>query len=378
MQNYANYTKKDLIVMKLLHYFITEQGYSPIILRGAKDEIWLENQEKSYKIIRIVSNYIHNNAQYEEDLFRTKSIIKSIKKKTFNIKMNTLSIFVNLGDNVNLISDDHLDCVLLEDEKDISRYSFIYDYFPNIEEKMDFSEKGVNLFVKITNDINQKNIAESKKIDDIFTPKKPILTSILMGINIVIFLISFIFNYSDQIITLLSTYGPYIRQGEYYRLLTGAFVQVDMLHLIFNMYALNVIGSQIESFYGKWKYLFVYLFSAIAGSLLSITFSNNPSIGSSGAIFGLLGAILYFGYYYRVYLGNTLKKTIVPIIILNLLLGFILSGVDNAAHIGGLLGGIISSAIVGIKYKSNKVERINGIIIGALFIMFLIYFAIIR
>ena len=80
--------RKDRIVMKLLHYFITEQNYSPIILQGAEDEIWLENLDKDYKIVRIVSNYIHNDEQLNFDLFKTGRIVKKIKRKTFSFHLN--------------------------------------------------------------------------------------------------------------------------------------------------------------------------------------------------------------------------------------------------------------------------------------------------
>ena len=72
--------KKDEVIMKLVHYFITEENYNPIIVNGVKDEIWLENLNNEYKIVRIVSNYIHNNEQLEYDVFRTKHIAKKIKK----------------------------------------------------------------------------------------------------------------------------------------------------------------------------------------------------------------------------------------------------------------------------------------------------------
>ena len=94
--------RKDRIVMKLLHYFITEQNYSPIILQGAEDEIWLENLDKDYKIVRIVSNYIHNDEQLNFDLFKTGRIVKKIKRKTFSFHMNVLSIYTDLGDNAHL------------------------------------------------------------------------------------------------------------------------------------------------------------------------------------------------------------------------------------------------------------------------------------
>ncbi len=117
-----NINEKDEIVMKLLHYFITEKNYNPVILHGAQNEIWLENMENDYKIVRIVSNYIHNNEQLDFDLFKTKKIVNNIKRKTFNLNMRVLSIYVDLGDNVNLESKDNIDCVYITNEEDIKKY----------------------------------------------------------------------------------------------------------------------------------------------------------------------------------------------------------------------------------------------------------------
>lgn len=158
-------------------------------------------------------------------------------------------------------------------------------------------------------------------------------------------------------------------------MISSGFLHADIFHLLFNCYALYVLGSQLESYIGKTKYSIVYLFSLLMGSLMSITFSDNPSIGASGAIFGLMGSLLYFGYHYRVYLGTMLKSQIIPLIIINLLYGFMLSGIDNFAHIGGLLGGFIVTMALGIKYKSNNSEKINGIIITSIFTLFMIYMA---
>jgi rhomboid protease GluP len=143
------------------------------------------------------------------------------------------------------------------------------------------------------------------------------------------------------------------------------------------MYALYIVGSQIESFFGKRKYLIIYILSCIFSSLMSITFmaDNGASIGASGAIFGLFGALLYFGYHYRLYLGNVMRSQLIPLIILNLIIGFIFSGIDNFAHIGGLIGGIFASMMVGVKYKSTEFEKMNGLIISIILLIFLFYTA---
>ena len=148
--------KNDEIVMKLLHYFIIEQNYNPVVLHGAKDEIWLEKSDGDYKIIRIVSNYIHNNEQLGFDIYRTKQIIKKIRKKMFLFKVPSLSIFVNLGDSVQLdsIKDNNISLVRLSEFDDIKKYDFIINSFPNILEVEQDSKKGIELFVKLTNEIN--------------------------------------------------------------------------------------------------------------------------------------------------------------------------------------------------------------------------------
>lgn len=367
-------SKKDTLMMKLLHYFITEQNYNPVVLHGAENEIWLENMDNDYEIVRLVSNYIHNNEQLDFDIFKTKKITKNIQRKTLNLNMNVLSIYTDLGENVKLKNNKHLDCIKLEDEKDIKKSNILLKHFPSIEKKLKFEEKGIDLFMKITDDINQKNLKEAQMIDKIFTPKKPIITYILIAINIFVFLFALLFNASEYLVEIFSNYGPYIRQGQLYRLLTSAFVHVNLFHILFNMYALYIIGSQAESFFGKTKYLVIYIVSAITGSLLSILLNmDTASIGASGAIFGLLGSLLYFGLNYRVYLGNTLIKEILPVIVLNLILGFTISGVDNFAHIGGLVGGFLITMALGITAKNKQNDRINGIILTLMYIGFLIF-----
>ena len=363
--------EKEEIVMKLLHYFITEKGYSPVIVRGVKDEIWLENLKEDFNIIRIVSGYIHNDEQFKFDLFKTRSLIKSIKKKTLSFKMKALSIFVNLGENVNISSfeDSNICFANIKETGDLSKYRFVIDSFPDITKDTDFKEEGFELLLKITNDINKKNEEEAKMNEDVFKMKKPYVTYALIGINTIIFVISMIIN----ILPLFAVNRYFIVHGEYYRLITGMFFHNGILHLMFNMYSLYVIGTQLESFLGKVKYLIVYLLSGLAGSVLSIFFSNSFSVGASGAIFGLLGSLLYFGYHYRVYLDSVIKSQIIPLIVLNLSLGFMLRGIDNWAHIGGLIGGIFSTMGVGIKYKSEKYEMVNGIILYLIYILFILY-----
>lgn len=368
--------RKNEVVMKLLHYFILEKNYTPVVLQGADNEIWLENLEEEYKIIRLVSNYLHNNEQFEFDVFKTKKIADKIKKKTLSVNMNVISIYLDLGDNVDITKENRFKNIYnmsLFDESDLENYDFFIKSFGDIVPKLKFSEEGMELFLKITNDINSKNKKEAEKIENTFKMKKPYITYALIALNVFIYLFSVFFLDYNVVLDNFCLYGDLVRSGDYYRLITSIFLHGDIFHLAFNCYALYVIGIQLESYLGKIKYLLIYLISGIFGSFLSITLSSNPSIGASGAVFGLMGSLLYFGYHYRVYLGTVIKSQIIPLIAINLLYGFMVTGIDNFAHIGGLIGGFITTTALGIKYKSTKFEMINGYIVSILLLVFFIY-----
>ncbi len=371
--------------MKLIHYFITEQGYNPIVLHGAKDEIWLENSEQDYQIVRIVTNYIHNDEQFDFDIYRTQQIMKRIKKKTFSFKMNALSIFINLGDNVHLQENevDNIDCIEIKEIDDLKNYEFVTDCFPNITKIDKVTEKGLELFMKLTEEINQKNQEDAIKAEDVFSKKRPVITYALLISNFILFVAMILLGaniFEVDAVTLYNfgglvnfeTMGSYT---ELYRLVTSIFLHGGLFHFLFNMYALYIIGPQLESFFGKTKYLCIYLGSGILGNLLSMLFQDAfvVSVGASGAIFGLLGALLYFGYHYRVYLGTVMKSQVIPIILFNLALGLFIPGINIAAHLGGLFAGYLVAKMVGVKYKSTTSDRVNGFVMTTIFTIFLVY-----
>lgn len=377
--------KNDEIVMKLLHYFITEQGYNPIILHGAKDEIWLENTESDYKIVRIVTNYIHNDEQFDWDIYRTKQIMRTIKKKTFSFNMNALSIFINLGDNVHLSEKPrkNIDCIELKSISDINKYDFVLESFPTIKGIDKVTEQGLELFMRLTEEINAKNREDAKKVDEIFSRKKPVVTYALIISNIIMFLMLIISGANIFSIdpNLLYNFGALVNHNmmssplEYFRLLPSIFLHANIFHILFNLYALYILGPQLESFFGKAKYLAIYIISGLIGGLVSMTFlgDNVVTVGASGAIFGLIGAFLFFGYHYRVYFGGVIKSQIIPLLILNLILGIAVSGIDLGAHFGGIVGGVLAAKAVGVKYKTTTADSINGIIMLIILSAFLVY-----
>ena len=365
----------DLLVMNLINYFITEENYNPMVIHGINDEIWLENLNSDYKIVRIVSHHIHNKEQLDFDKFKLSRIVKQVKKKTLSLKIKVLNIYTDVEDE-KLLSDND---VFVTKEADINNPK-LTSIFPNIVEKTERKEDGIEYFIKVTDSINKKNEKRSKMAEKIFSYKMPSITYIIMGICVFLFIMMYIFgNGSESTSTLIkfgANYDLLTKSGEYYRLFTCMFLHIGIWHLLCNMYSLYIIGKEIENLYGKSKYLVIYVLSGLCGSILSLAFSHNTiSAGASGAIFGLLGALLYFGYYYRTYLGATIRSSIIPVIILNLIIGMLTPGISNSAHIGGLVGGILVSMMVGVPDKSTKIEKTNGLILSIIYICFISYLA---
>ena len=375
--------KREELIMRLVHYFITEQNYNPIVVNGVKDEIWLENSEGPYYIVRINSNNIFNKEQLDYDHYKTENIVRQIKKKTFSFKVNTLNILLDLNEDLNLEAVKNIvDAPIFDDSNNITNEN-ILEAFPNINDKLLKDTKGIDLMINVTKDINEKTEKENRQYEKTFSPKKIYITQLIMLACAIGFIITILFGgfgcIAEVPTTVLVTLGAnnigLLQHGEIWRLLSYMFLHGSLLHLLINMYSLYIIGTQIENYYGKTKYVLIYIISGICGGLLSAvgTGANALSVGASGAIFGLLGALAYFGYHYRLYLGNVLKTQIIPVIIINLLIGVMVQGIDNFCHIGGLVSGIFLAMALGVDGKSKKSDRINGFICLILFIIFTIY-----
>ncbi|MBR2603989.1 MAG: rhomboid family intramembrane serine protease [Bacilli bacterium] len=378
---------QDVLSMKLMHYFIVNRNYKPIIINGIENEIWLENNDENYKIIRIVLNKIINIEQYNLDLLKTQSILSQIKKKTLSLSMKVLSFYMYMDED--LVIEDNPEnkfkYVRVEKEKDIYENEIVQKEYIDIKDNMVYEEKDTELFAKIASDISDKNIKESEKSNNMFSKKNDkIMTIIFAVINIIVFALMYIIgNGSENKATLLkfgANMGMLTKNGDYYRLITCAFLHIGVVHLLCNLYSLFIIGQNIEYFFGKLKFVLIYFYSAITASLFVLIFQSDNTItaGASGAIFGLMGALLYFGYTYRGYIGNKIISSALTVIAINLAYGFVHPGISNAAHIGGLVGGLAISYMLGIKNNENKASKISGTVIVFALTGFLVYMAFFR
>ena len=372
--------KKDDIVLKILHYFITEEDYRPVIINGLDNEIWLENMEKDVKLIRINNNYIHNDTQLKNDTFKARQIMKSIKKNTLSFRMNMLNLLLDTGESVTTCNESNIETIKVDKINDFKTNSVVNEFFPGVKNAILNDKMDPTDFFKLTEDMNQKTIKNEKKLARIFSPKKPVITYILITLNVMIYLFLALHEQGDYFKAMFANNSLAVKSGEVYRLLTCMFLHADSIHLIFNMYALFIVGPQVERYYGKRRFALIYFVSGLLGSLFSCVFSSefSFSLGASGAIFGLFGSIAYFTYYYRATLQGMLRSQIVPVILVNLAIGFMIPGIDVSAHIGGLIGGILTSMFIGIGDKGRRSDEINGLIVLILMIAFMCYLVFFR
>jgi rhomboid protease GluP len=175
---------------------------------------------------------------------------------------------------------------------------------------------------------------------------RPYVTYVLIGICVLVYLLQWgtsNFLNVDIPATLGVKDNNLIMQGQLWRLFTPMFLHGSILHIGFNMYALFYIGPTLERFYGRWRYLGLFVLSGFAGNVISFMFSPYQSLGSSTSIFGLLGAEGVLLYQNREIFGTIARRALSQVVIIaavNLVIG-LTPGIDNWGHIGGLLGGTL-------------------------------------
>ncbi len=159
-----------------------------------------------------------------------------------------------------------------------------------------------------------------------------------------------------------ANHGPLTLRGEWWRLITACFVHGGLIHLGFNMYVLWDLGRVTEHIYGSLGFFLVYMVAGIGGSFASVML--NPfvtSVGASGAVFGVAGAFLAFLLRNRSrihpQISTHLRRNLMTFVAFNLVLGFAIPGIDQAAHIGGLMTGFVAGLLASPRVGPKGPER---------------------
>ncbi|HJR44109.1 MAG TPA: rhomboid family intramembrane serine protease, partial [Actinomycetota bacterium] len=181
-------------------------------------------------------------------------------------------------------------------------------------------------------------------------------TMAIIGIDIFVFVLQTLLG--GEVTSELMLSPSLVDQGEWWRLLTPMLVHAGALHLFLNMYILFLYGPTVEQTFGTVRFVIMFLASGFLGSAFSYAFPPaNPSVGASGAIFGLVGVLLVYFYRRRrsQFMGHYLRSMSI-FIVANLAFGFLFPGIDNFAHIGGLLGG----ALLGLGFDRGQASEASS------------------
>lgn len=190
-----------------------------------------------------------------------------------------------------------------------------------------------------------------------------VITAGLIGINAAVFLILTVIGRTEDVYFMIkhgAMYEPLIMQDhEYYRIITSMFLHFGIQHLLNNMVMLGALGWNLEPEIGKIRFIIIYFLSGIGSGICSLYWNVSHgeevvSAGASGAVFGLMGALLYVVLINRGRLGRLSGRGVLMMVLLSLYVGFTDTGVDNAAHVGGLICGFILSAVL---YRRKKLDR---------------------
>lgn len=352
---------------RLAYYFVMEEKYDMLHINNDRNEVWLEKRhKKNTNIIRFIPRGFNWKNHLKNDIARVFQRVKMMKGMFTGQNVSIYNIYVTDTEPV----DDWETLkkpMILKEKKPVKMNVFYLteENFLDEENRLfqkihanPISEqplpdeatqkKDVIFYKTILNDIVQENRQEIK---DTLTFGKLHITYLMIFLNLIMFTMLELQGgsmQSDVLIQFGAKYNPAIVDGQWWRLITSMFLHIGLLHLVLNMIALYYIGAVAERIYGSMRFTFIYLLAGIGGSLSSFAFETHISAGASGAIFGLFGALLYFGLIHQRLFQQTIGKSIALILVINLGLGLFVPQIDMGAHLGGLLSGFLAASLVSL------------------------------
>lgn len=375
--------REDYLFWRLAHYFVSVGEYRIVQLSKDQKELWLEKIEnKKYQVIRLLRYDIDWSNWMQRDIELTAANGEQIRRQLAKRNMNVLNLYVStylpVDDYEYRISKPFVNpnnsktnvTTVIFDRNGyndaLGRLTELLQTDVSFTLKNEYEEQEIEAVKQAT---LAQIVIKAKSEQELFKYGKPFFTYIFIAIQVVMFLLLELNGGSVNISTLIhfgAKSNPLIIEGEWWRFFTPIVLHIGLLHLLMNTLALYYLGIAVEQIFGNFRFLFIYLFAGFAGSLASFVFSPSISAGASGAIFGCFGALLYFGVIYPRLFFRTMGMNILIIIGINLVFGFTVPGIDNAGHIGGLLGGFLATGIVHFPKKRKILFQLFFLITAAI------------
>ncbi len=349
--------KKVIEMLDIVYFFVSQYGYEQVKLSPHDDDFWLFNRNHpKFQVIRLTTESMSKHKENKDvilekahkvgDLFN-----KNVELLNIHFTDEDLNLFFEPGYYQAQINENTISPMLLEHYPNIRIAQVSVGNDLRVE--MDARQAKFEQFNKSR--MSQAKIkARAKNREKAFG-----ITHVIIIINVLVFLIGlFITSKSNANVSSIfmgALYKPLVYgANEWWRLFTAGFIHSDYLHLIVNMIALNQVGTMVERVYGKKEFGIIYIVSLLASSLLVLA-NENPfyvTLGASGAIFGLMGAVIVYLFSSGLYKVKAIRDQIIWTLAINLFISF-LPGISMYGHFGGFVAGILAALAVS---KANSIK----------------------
>ena len=389
--------KENYLLYLTAYELVSDQGYELLHINDQIKEIWLQKDEnKTSKVLRLTTQEFNWKNHLKKDIAqvfqKTLALKRYLPRKTVEVNNIYITKHAPVDDWETLKKP-----MMLKEKKNPVRMNVYYLYeegfqeeeerleanlhfsLPNedIEESEDILEEKTNHYKR---ELSQFIANKKKERENVFSFGKPRLIYLLLLVNVLMYFLLEFNGGSDSIDTLIkygAKYNPAIlMDGEWWRIVSSMFLHIGLLHLIMNMIAVFYLGTLVERIYGSFRFFIIYMLAGIGGGVASFAFSMNVSAGASGALFGLFGALLFFGLIYKRLFFQTIGMNLLILIGINIVFGFTVPAIDNAAHIGGLITGFIAAAIVHLPRKEALLKQGLAFVLYIILITALVIFGI--
>src|SRR5690625_1872498 len=380
---------------QMAHTFINEHNYRMLQVDYEKDVLWLEKYKHNVShVIRLSLTGFDWKNHLKQDMLHSLQQIDVNQRLITGKVVEFYNIYVSSHAPV-----DHWtnlqQPISVNRRKKTTMYMFYFDRENFFDEyhrfyeltgiEMDWiydipSESYAEQFIlAYKNKLRYLKRAEKERAREIFSYGKPRLTYLLIALNVVIFFIVELTGGSmdiEHLIDFGAKYNPYIVDGQWWRIISSMFLHIGFFHIFMNMLALYYLGHAVERIFGTLRFLIIYMLAGIGGGLASFAFTIQVSAGASGAIFGVFGALFFFGAMHKQLFLQTMGRNLLIIIGINIVFGFVVPQIDNSAHLGGLISGFIGATIVFLPNNKQMVKQWLATILYVVIAVFLALYGI--
>lgn len=387
------YIDNQYNIYQIAYHYVKTYQYDVLFVSDQEDEIWLEKKEgKKSTVIRFLGRGFDWKNYLKKDIAVVFQKVKAMKRLLRGKVIQIYNVYISehepvddwemlkkpmqlnekhpISMNVYYLSDEQFveEKIRLEKDTDITINT------ADSQEPID-KESQLHNYKKYL----KKNVLDQKEqTQAVFSFGKPLFTYLILAICIGMFVLVELNGGSSSMQPLIdfgAKYNPaIIEQGEWWRIISSMFLHIGFLHLLMNMLAVYYLGTLVERIYGSFRFLCIYFLAGIGGGIASFAFSPSIAAGASGALFGLFGALLFFGLHNRKIFFQTMGTNVLVLIGINIVFGLFVPQIDNGAHLGGLVAGFIASGIVHLPKRKETFKQMIAIVLYCIIAYGLIQF----